>query len=50
MAAAEDVTNQVAQAEKAGVLSAPAAANIRRWLCEPPFASYRDRLVEDITS
>jgi phosphoglucomutase/phosphomannomutase len=39
---------QVARAEKAGALSASAAANIRRWLAEPPFAAYRPRLLEDI--
>ena len=48
MAAPDDVLNLVAEAESAGELSAPAAANIRRWLTEPPFAAYRDRLVEDI--
>jgi phosphoglucomutase len=31
-----------------GRLSAAAAANIRRWLTEGPFARYRDRLLEDI--
>ena len=35
-------------AESAGSLSPAAAANIRRWLTEAPFARYRDRLVEEI--
>ncbi len=48
MAAGEDAANLVAGAETAGTLSHSAAANIRRWLTEPPFASYRDRLLEDI--
>jgi phosphoglucomutase/phosphomannomutase len=38
----------VSRAESAGQLSASAAVNIRRWLTEPPFASYRDRLIQDI--
>ncbi len=29
-------------------VSESASANIRRWLTEAPFASYRDRLLEDI--
>ncbi|HWE40844.1 MAG TPA: phospho-sugar mutase [Isosphaeraceae bacterium] len=45
---AEDRLEQVARAEAAGQLSATAAANIRRWLTEAPFASYRQRLAEDI--
>jgi phosphoglucomutase/phosphomannomutase len=48
MAASDDVLNLVAEAESAGELSHPAAANVKRWLTEPPFAAYRDRLVEDI--
>ncbi len=48
MATADDAADRVAAAEKSGELSASAAAGIRRWLTEPPFASYRDRLVEDI--
>ncbi len=48
MATADDASQRVAEAEQAGKLSAPAAANIRRWLTEPPFVSYRDRLIEDI--
>ncbi len=48
MAASDDVVNLVVKAESAGELSPPASANIRRWLTEPPFAAYRDRLVEDI--
>src|SRR3954452_25234569 len=48
MLTADAVLGEVARAETAGQLSAPAAANIRRWLVEPPFAAYRQRLVEDI--
>ncbi len=48
MATADDALNQVAQAEKDGRLSAPAAANIKRWLDEAPFAAYRDKLVAEI--
>jgi phosphoglucomutase len=48
MAASDDFVKRVAEAESAGELSPPAAANIQRWLNEPPFAAYRDRLVEDI--
>ena len=48
MAAPDDVTSLVDRAESAGDLSASAAVNIKRWLSEPPFAAYRDRLVEDV--
>ncbi len=48
--AGSDVLSQVSAAESAGKLSGSAAANIRRWLTEPPFAAYRDRLVEDIAA
>src|SRR5690242_20441695 len=50
MATADEALDQVKQAEGAGRLSASAAANIRRWLTEPPFASYRDRLRQDIAA
>src|SRR5579871_2179876 len=36
------------RAREAGQISAPAAVNVRRWLTEPPFAAYRDRLAEDV--
>ena len=45
---ASEAEAKVAQAVESGALSASAAANIHRWLTEEPFASYRDRLVEDI--
>ena len=48
MAGSDPVSDLVSQAEQSGKLSAPAAANIHRWLTEAPFASYRDRLVEDV--
>jgi len=48
MAGSDHVADLVSQAESTGELSASAAANIQRWLTEPPFASYRDRLVTDV--
>jgi phosphoglucomutase len=39
----------LAQSETEKSISAAAAANIRRWLTESPFAKYRDRLVEQIS-
>ena len=39
----------LAHAEKEKSISASAAANIRRWLTESPFAKYRDQLVEQIS-
>src|SRR5215213_4270262 len=48
MAPAPDPLASIAEAEAQGGLSASAAANIRRWLTEPPFAAYRDRLVRDV--
>ena len=48
MASPDDALNLVTSAQDRGELSAPAAANIKRWLTEPPFLAYRDRLVEDI--
>ena len=50
MATADDVSNKVAEAGKSGQLSAPALANIQRWLNEPPFAAYRDQLVAEINA
>src|SRR5882762_3822012 len=48
MSAPADALARLADAEKSGQISAPAVASIRRWLTEPPYAAYRDRLVEDI--
>ena len=48
MAGSDQVLDQVSQAESRGELSGSAAANIRRWLTEAPFAAYRDRLVQDV--
>src|SRR5947209_1875292 len=50
MPTADDALARVQQAESGGQLSSSAAANIRRWLTEPPFARYRDRLVQDINA
>ncbi len=44
-----DVIQKVANAASQG-LSAPSIVNITRWLTEPPFVAYRDRLVEDIVA
>src|SRR5690349_21759312 len=44
------VLDQLAAAEAAGTLSASAAANIRRWLTEAPFARYRERLQQDVAA
>jgi phosphoglucomutase/phosphomannomutase len=44
----DDASSLVENAQKQGELSESAAANIKRWLNEPPFQAYRDRLVEDI--
>src|SRR3954447_14741029 len=48
MPTADPLLDKMARAEGAGEISGPAAANIRRWLTEPPFARYRDRLARDI--
>ncbi len=48
MLSVDDATARVAKAEAAGELSHPAAVNIKRWLAEPPFAAYRDRLIQDV--
>ncbi len=50
MSQADDALASLQRAEAAGQVSPPAAANIRRWLIEPPFARYRDRLVVDVTA
>src|SRR5690242_4025930 len=48
MSKADDALATLQRAEAAGQVSASAAANIRRWLTEPPFARYRDRLTQDV--
>jgi phosphoglucomutase len=48
MTMADDALGRLARAEDDGRISAAAAANIRRWLTEPPFARYRARLVQDV--
>jgi phosphoglucomutase len=48
MISAEDGAARLAEAEAAGRLSGTAAANLRRWLTEAPFARYRARLLADI--
>jgi len=48
MPPADDPLARVAAAEQSGALSAPAAANLRRWLTEPPFAAYREPLAAEV--
>ncbi len=48
MSTADDALNSLKQAETDGKVSSSAASNMRRWLTEPPFARYRDRLIQDI--
>ncbi len=50
MASEPDQTllGQVAEAQHAGKLSAPAAASIQRWLTESPYHAYRDQLAGEI--
>ena len=50
MSQADDALAAVQRAESAGLVSPSAAANLRRWLTEPPFERYRDRLVRDIAA
>ncbi len=50
MATPDDSVDHLAKAEAAGEVSATAAASIRRWLTAPPFASYRDALVQEINA
>ena len=44
----DDALAQLQDAESAGQISASAAANMRKWLQEAPFAKYRGRLLQDI--
>ncbi len=46
----DDLLARVSDAEAAGSLSASAAVNIRRWLTERPYASYRETLAEAVNS
>ncbi len=46
----EATLEHVGAAEAGGSLSASAAAGIRRWLTEAPFAAYRARLTADIAA
>ena len=48
MLTADDALAALKKAEAGNLISAAAIANIQRWLTEPPFARYRDRLIEDI--
>ena len=50
MTTIDPLLDKVARAEADGALSAPSAAVIRRWLAEPPFAAYRDRLAQDVAA
>lgn len=48
MPPADDALSALERAVTAGQISESAAVNVRRWLTEPPFAKYRDRLLEDV--
>lgn len=48
MPTTEDLMGLVQAAEASGSLSGSAAANLRRWLTEPPFAAYRPALTAEI--
>ncbi len=48
MASGDDAISCLSQALDIGQVSDTAAANIKRWLTEAPYAVYRDRLVQDI--
>lgn len=50
MSQADDALASLQRAEKGGQISSSAAANIRRWLTEPPFARYQDRLTQDVAA
>ncbi|MHC5543854.1 phospho-sugar mutase, partial [Singulisphaera rosea] len=50
MPPAADSLDQLSRAEAEGKLSATAAANIRRWLTEAPFATHKERLVAEIAA
>jgi phosphoglucomutase len=50
MASPDNALNLVTSAQSRGDLSASASANIKRWLTEPPFLAYRDRLIEDVNA
>jgi phosphoglucomutase/phosphomannomutase len=48
MITADEALARLDQAGSDGRISVDASANVRRWLTAPPFARYRDRLIEDI--
>ncbi|WZO96813.1 phospho-sugar mutase [Isosphaeraceae bacterium EP7] len=48
MSSSDESLTRVDKAEKSGDLSGSAAAEIRRWLTEEPFAAYRSLLERDI--
>jgi phosphoglucomutase/phosphomannomutase len=48
MITSDDALTRLEFAESKLWVSGPAAANVRRWLTEAPFAKYRARLLEDI--
>ncbi len=45
-----DALAALQRAESEGRITGSAARNVRRWLTEPPFQRYRDRLVQDIAA
>ena len=44
----DDASVRLSEAVSAGRISSSASVNIRRWLSEPPFWKYRERLSKDI--
>jgi phosphoglucomutase/phosphomannomutase len=44
----DEALSRLEEAVTAGRVSGAAAANIRRWLEEPPFVNYRERLIDEI--
>ncbi|GAC1467434.1 MAG: phospho-sugar mutase [Isosphaeraceae bacterium] len=50
MPLADDALSALGKAKSGGLISPSAAVNIQRWLTEPPFSRYRDRLVAEIAA
>ncbi len=48
MITVEAAITKIQDAEKQDLLSSAAVASIKRWLTEPPFATYRSTLLQDI--
>ncbi len=48
MITANEANSRLECAEASELISSAARANIQRWISEPPFAKYRERLIKDI--